>query len=233
MLNDGIFILNLVNFGFIALLPRMFFVKGSKLDLQWWMTATPLFASPACLALAYWHILPPLIGYDTPYHQILYLVSAILSSFSVLMLGMSLGVHRIPIYMFHDQHDSRGASHLVTWGPYRFVRHPIYGSYLMALTSAAIFCPQVGTILCWLYGIIVLNNTAAKEEKKLSESPEFGNEYKEYIKHTGRFLPQRKMLLATSAESSANPLAESVNDGAGHEAEDELPAELPDTISQR
>jgi protein-S-isoprenylcysteine O-methyltransferase Ste14 len=206
MLNPGILLLCLINFGFIALLPRKFFRQGAKLDAQFWLTAAPLFASPAMLALSYLNILRPWIPADEPWSVALGLIAVIISCVSIVLLGMAIGTHRVPIHMFHDKADTTGVtSHLVTYGPYRYIRHPIYSSYLMALVAAFVFCPQAGTLLCWLYGAIVLSSTAAKEEVKLCESSDLGPEYTEYMKHTGRFLPPvSAFTLKSTALSSPN-----------------------------
>lgn len=169
-------------------MPRKFFKQGAKLSKEFWLTAAPLFASPDFLGLAYFDVLPPLIGKESLLGDVLSLLSVFFSTTSILLLGMSIGTHRIPLHMFHDQMDKR-VSHLVTYGPYRYIRHPIYSSYLFALFAALLFCPQVGTLACFIYASIVLGKTAKQEEQRLSESPEFGGEYREYMKNSGRFLP--------------------------------------------
>jgi protein-S-isoprenylcysteine O-methyltransferase Ste14 len=77
---------------------------------------------------------------------------------------------------------------LVTRGPYRWVRHPLYtvGSSLFVafgLMADNWFIAAVG-ILAFLAMAIRTH----KEEANLIEK--FGDEYREYMKHTGRFLPK-------------------------------------------
>ena len=188
MINGGILVLCLINFGFIALLPRKFFKQNAKLTAQFWLTAGPMFACPAFLMLSFYGVLTPLWDYTTAWGQFISYIAVAINCTSIVLLGMAIGTHRVPIHMFHDQED-QNVSHLVTYGPYRHVRHPIYSSYLFALFGSVLFCPQIGTLLCFLYGAVVLNNTAAKEEVRLSSSSEFGDEYVQYIKNSGRFLP--------------------------------------------
>jgi protein-S-isoprenylcysteine O-methyltransferase Ste14 len=188
-MNSGIFLLCLLNFGFIALLPRKFFKQGAKLNAHFWLTAAPLFVSPAMLTLSFVGILPQWIDPQNPWAHVGVMAAVCLSCISIVLLGMAIGTHRVPIHMFHDQEDTKGASHLVTYGPYRFVRHPIYTSYLLALFSAFCFCPQIGTLLCSIYAVVVLGRTAAIEEARLSQSDEFGDEYVQYMKVSGRFFP--------------------------------------------
>lgn len=209
MRSDGIFLLCLVNSGLIALLPRKFFKQGAVLSRHFWLTAAPLFASPAFLALAYWGILPPLISPEEPIMQLMGLISIFLSSISIMLMGMAIGVHRQRIHMFHDQADIK-ATHLVTFGPYEVIRHPIYSSYLFALFSTMLFCPQIGTIACFVYGWFVLNRTAADEESRLSSPAAFGQEYVDYMRGSGRFLPPlAKMRLSQAEELKQTETSES------------------------
>lgn len=222
MLNQGVLLLILVNFGFIALLPRKFFKQNAKLNKDFWLTAAPMFACPAFLALAFYDILPPLVAQDSPLGIWLLMLAVCISTISILLLGMSIGTHRVPLHMFHDQADHR-PSHLVTYGPYRHIRHPIYSSYLMALFAAMLFCPQAGTIACFIYGWTVLGKTAIKEEKKLCQSDELGLEYTDYMKVTGRFLPPLSAL--------RDPAVAELNTTAASEAASAAPREASTSSS--
>jgi len=76
---------------------------------------------------------------------------------------------------------------LVTWGPYRYVRHPSYTGYFLMF---------IGLFLIWfnllaavpLLGIIGYVKMSYREEKMLVLR--FGDAYLEYQKNTGRFLPR-------------------------------------------
>jgi len=77
---------------------------------------------------------------------------------------------------------------LVTRGPYRWVRHPFYLATALAvvansLVTANWFLALTGGIV---FGLLVLRTRI--EEEKLIER--FGEDYKEYMKRTGRFLPR-------------------------------------------
>jgi len=224
MLNTGILLLCLINFGFIALLPRKFFKQGARLNAHFWLTAAPLFACPAMLALAHFNVLPPWLPPDHPFSVALQLTAVIISCVSIVLLGMAIGTHRIPIHMFHDQDDQKGiTSHLVTYGPYRYIRHPIYSAYLLALFASFIFCPQIGTLICWIYGWIVLNKTGAQEEVKLCASADLGPEYTEYMKYTGRFLPPLSAFtLKSTAEAPTPPASPETQEAPKSQASPEL-----------
>lgn len=203
-INSGVLLLMLITFGFIALLPRKFFKQGAKLDSRFWLTAMPLFVCPAVLAVSFVGFLPPWLDPEGPWAQICIVISVGLSTISIVLLGMAIGTHRVPIHMFHDKAEEKAAHHLVTYGPYRFIRHPIYASYLLALWASFIFCPQIGTLICLIYGVAVLSRTAAGEEERLARPSEFGKEYSEYMKVTGRFLPPFGSFFLTQNQSIKN-----------------------------
>jgi len=77
---------------------------------------------------------------------------------------------------------------LVNNGPYHWLRHPSYTGSILSLVG---FPLALGT---WLGGILVLFLSLAGyfyraiiEEKALLEA--FGEEYRDYMKHTWRFFP--------------------------------------------
>jgi protein-S-isoprenylcysteine O-methyltransferase Ste14 len=77
---------------------------------------------------------------------------------------------------------------LISSGPYRWVRHPLYtvgSSMFLALGLMADnwFIAGLGVLTFLLMAI-----RTPKEEANLIEK--FGNEYREYMKHTGRFFPK-------------------------------------------
>jgi protein-S-isoprenylcysteine O-methyltransferase Ste14 len=94
----------------------------------------------------------------------------------------SLGVNISPTQATRENHQ------LVTHGPYRWVRHPLYSTgFVMAV------CLTLTTSLWWLgVGMIVplfiLLLRTSKEEARLIET--FGDDYREYMKRTGRFFPR-------------------------------------------
>jgi protein-S-isoprenylcysteine O-methyltransferase Ste14 len=77
---------------------------------------------------------------------------------------------------------------LVTTGPYRWVRHPFYGSCLLGVlgTSAA----MANWLLLVLAGIglVLIAVRTRIEEQKLIER--FGDDYRRYMAATGRFVPR-------------------------------------------
>jgi protein-S-isoprenylcysteine O-methyltransferase Ste14 len=186
-MSTGVLTLLIINFLYISALPLVFFKRDGKFNPMWWTTATPFIVCPLLMLASLYGVIPRLSGYGTQLSLILELVAVPISVVSISLISFTLGTHRIPIALWHQQNDA--PQHIVTYGAYGRIRHPFYASFLLAFLAAVIYCPQVGTIALLFYGIFILNFTAAREEKKLSES-EFGEEYKAYIQRTGRFIPR-------------------------------------------
>ncbi|OFV83667.1 MAG: hypothetical protein A2W26_10205 [Acidobacteria bacterium RBG_16_64_8] len=96
---------------------------------------------------------------------------------------------------------TRREHHLVTTGPYRWIRHPLY-------TFGSLFYLGLGLIAAsWLIllmaclAFFLLSLRTPKEEAQLLAR--FGDEYAVYMESTGRYLPKLSMLLRRSAGSPA------------------------------
>ncbi len=74
-------------------------------------------------------------------------------------------------------------------GPYSRIRHPSYLSYFLSFIGMAIMVPSVLTWIT-LFGIPGYYFVAQQEEKDLIVH--FGEEYRNYMKHAGMFLPKWK-----------------------------------------
>ena len=78
---------------------------------------------------------------------------------------------------------------LITSGPYRSIRHPIYTSFLLIL-GATLFISSNWLIgLCWL-GMTVLEVLSRIQFEESLMIEYFGDGYREYMKRTGRLLPK-------------------------------------------
>ena len=177
-----------LNFFFIGVLPRIFFRKGGRLVLMWWATAAPLFLAPLTAIAIYFGGLHGLIS-DTRALHWMSLAAVVLSASSIALIALTIGTNRVPLALWHQKDDA--PQNIVTFGAYRHIRHPFYASFLIALIAALLLAPHIATLLTLIYGFVVLNFTAAGEEKRLSAS-EFGEEYRQYLSRTGRFFPRLK-----------------------------------------
>ncbi len=78
---------------------------------------------------------------------------------------------------------------LITSGPYQFIRHPIYTAFVLILGSTLLISANWFIGLAWL-GMTVLEvvSRIGFEESLMLEY--FGDQYREYMKKTGRLLPR-------------------------------------------
>lgn len=78
---------------------------------------------------------------------------------------------------------------LVTSGPYRFIRHPIYTAFLLILGSTLFISANWFVGLAWIgMTLIEVASRIGFEENLMLEY--FGDQYREYMKKTGRLLPR-------------------------------------------
>jgi protein-S-isoprenylcysteine O-methyltransferase Ste14 len=112
-------------------------------------------------------------------------------------LGAALGALSLPLLIWVHQslgkHWStnlqvREEHALVTTGPYRWVRHPMYTmlfGYFVGLTLlSATWLVATLTVI----SILVLYRRIGIEERMMQE--QFGDEYRAYMEHTGQLLPR-------------------------------------------
>jgi protein-S-isoprenylcysteine O-methyltransferase Ste14 len=78
--------------------------------------------------------------------------------------------------------------HLVTTGPYAWVRHPIYLSLIVFMTGIALIAANWFLVLFLIISIVDLGLRIPKEERMMID--EFGGEYEAYMQRTGRLLPR-------------------------------------------
>ena len=83
---------------------------------------------------------------------------------------------------------TREEAQLVKSGPYRWVRHPLYTMGTIAYLGFALLAENWFIAVLSLLVFWVLAVRTHKEEAYLIEK--FGDEYLEYMKHTGRYLPR-------------------------------------------
>lgn len=187
MISYPVLIILICNFIAIGLLPLLFFRRDGAYNLRWLATGAPFFAAPIILLCGYAGIisLPP-HGAGIEW-LIADGVAVILSVVSIALIAMTVGTHRVPLALWHQDNDAPAA--IVTWGPYRHIRHPFYTSFLLVFMAAVLACPHTLTLVCLFYSFVALSVTAEKEEKRLARS-EFGDEYRRYMSGSGRFFPR-------------------------------------------
>lgn len=90
---------------------------------------------------------------------------------------------------------------LVTSGPYRWVRHPIYTAFLLILGSTFLISANWMIGLTWIgMSVLEVASRISYEESLMIES--FGDQYRNYMKKTGRLFP--RISVVTSAVVKGN-----------------------------
>lgn len=77
---------------------------------------------------------------------------------------------------------------LSTSGPYRWVRHPLYTVGAILFISFGMMADNWFIAALGILAFIAMAKRTPQEEANLIEK--FGDEYREYMKHTGRFFPK-------------------------------------------
>ena len=77
---------------------------------------------------------------------------------------------------------------LVTHGPFRFVRHPIYLFQLLMLAATALLLPTTVSFVVLIIHFCCIVTKAADEESYLRKV--HGADYVDYLSRSGRFFPR-------------------------------------------
>lgn len=80
------------------------------------------------------------------------------------------------------------AHRVIDVGPYAYIRHPMYATYMFWVATTLLFLPHYGTIVILLLAFIGFYRMAKGEERMLCSA--LGAPYEAYIKRTGMFLPR-------------------------------------------
>jgi protein-S-isoprenylcysteine O-methyltransferase Ste14 len=182
-MSNDLFAIVLANLIFIGLLPFLFFRRDGSFNFRWWLTGMPFFLSASAVTagrlqmVTRWPGLP-----EMP----LSTLAVIIALGSMAMMGWTVGSHRVPLALWHQENDA--AVSIVSWGPYKYVRHPFYASFILTQIAAVLAFPHAGTAAGLVYAVLALSLTARREEARLLAS-KLGQEYRSYGVKTGRLVP--------------------------------------------
>ena len=109
-------------------------------------------------------------------------VIGILCTFGIYWLFSSIGSGITPTSATRKEHK------LVTSGPYRWVRHPLYTVGSSMFIAFGMMADNWFIAALGILAFIGMAIRTPKEEANLIEK--FGDEYRDYMKRTGRFLPK-------------------------------------------
>jgi protein-S-isoprenylcysteine O-methyltransferase Ste14 len=120
-----------------------------------------------------------------------FVLSTPLSLLSIFLITLAIAnalwsIFTMHIGNFRLQPIPKDEAKLITTGPYRFMRHPMYGSVLIGMLGIAISMDTWFGYTVWTVLFVDLLIKLRFEEKLLLER---FSEYKEYIKRTKKLLP--------------------------------------------
>lgn len=79
---------------------------------------------------------------------------------------------------------------LIVRGPYRYVRHPVYGSFTAIAVGVALIFRSYLLVAVTITWLMATRWWVAAEEELLASPEGFGDAYRRYADRTGRFLPK-------------------------------------------
>jgi protein-S-isoprenylcysteine O-methyltransferase Ste14 len=107
---------------------------------------------------------------------------------AVIALGLQVWVHDT-LHRHWSAHAQSSRSHiLITDGPYRWVRHPMYAGLMLLFICLSLVSAFWPFLVLALLSIPMFRRDASKEEAVMIGR--FGDQYRDYMKRTGRFLPR-------------------------------------------
>ena len=128
-------------------------------------------------------------------------VVRVVFSFILALLGLSLSIWSI-VYMRHkgdgNPMDAFGhevaprTKHLMTEGPYCLSRNPMLSGSFIYYAGVCIWLWTWQALLVFVAFIAIMLLQVLSEEKRLCK--DFGEEYEDYCRRTGRFWPKRMKL---------------------------------------
>jgi len=110
-------------------------------------------------------------------------------------VGLALIAGSLLVWMFRtlgrnltDTVVTRKYHTLVTTGPYRWVRHPLYSSAALAIIGNSFIAANWFIFVAGCLALLMLVIRTRKEEQNLIAK--FGDDYRNYMQRTGRFVPR-------------------------------------------
>jgi protein-S-isoprenylcysteine O-methyltransferase Ste14 len=116
---------------------------------------------------------------------------------AVRLLGLAVGLGGAAVLVWGSASLGRFLVHeaailqdhtLITSGPYRFVRHPIYSGYLALLLGSGLGMLNVWLLLLWPLALVGILIQVGSEERLLGAK--FGPAYRRYAGRTGQLVPR-------------------------------------------
>lgn len=146
-----------------------------------------LFGLPYIALLFVYMVFPSILAFAViPLPEIAQWIGAALSIAvlpGIWWVQQALGSNFSTTLHVRDEHT------LVTHGPYRWVRHPMYTLFFLQATGLLLLTRNlfIGGVYLLALTLIVVTRIAREEQTMLAK---FGEQYRAYMQTTGRFLPR-------------------------------------------
>ncbi|MBA2632497.1 MAG: isoprenylcysteine carboxylmethyltransferase family protein [Chloroflexi bacterium] len=103
---------------------------------------------------------------------------------AVLLWGSRVMGRHLAIDGLAEDHE------LVTHGPYRYLRHPVYASFAAIASGTALVFRSYVMLGLSVMLVVTERWWASAEERLLASTEGFGDSYRTYAARTGRFFPR-------------------------------------------
>jgi len=130
-------------------------------------------------------LIPPysqLVLINLPWIQGIGIIICITMIFGIMWVGIHLGRQVSGTLEIKEGHI------LVTSGPYKYIRHPMYLVYFIFNLGLFLMTLNLILLVIVLLGLVVVASRMRVEEEMMIE--QFGDEYRKYMKRTGRLFLQ-------------------------------------------
>ena len=104
-------------------------------------------------------------------------------------IGTALGLYTLwhnPVGNFSVYPEVKPKARLITSGPYRYIRHPMYSALMLMMPGIALYNGHWLNSVGLLLVVLAVINKARLEEQLL---PALFPQYADYATHTKRFVP--------------------------------------------
>lgn len=173
--------------------PRVYYrIKGrgrvqEKVREKWAIPARIFLGVPFMVGLTLYMFHPQALRRTNfPISDFWRWLGAVIFAFaSVLMIWVHVTLGK----NFSSELRIRSDQELITWGPYRHVRHPMYTAFFLLMIGMGLLSAN------WLIGagglgiaLLIVSLRLRREEEMMARA--FGERYRQYAATTGRFLPR-------------------------------------------
>ena len=170
----------------------------SSPPVNWARHVPAYFASTVWAIYVAWLVVAPLPAVEWDRWTASHWLGDLLGWIAVPILGAALWLFWYSHYTigryWSIQVQLKKAHRLVTDGPYRYVRHPLYTALFLGYLGT-LLALQSWTLAAWFPVFVTSYLMFAKEEENVMELG-FGESYRVYCRKTGMFLPRRTRIRA-------------------------------------